>query len=281
VLLGPLHERLPAPGSVVERGEEDGMALLPAGETPAGLPVETGGRGDDADVATLLARRASWARERGDLLARATLPAPATSPSALEQVDEEVRVGGAGAPPGRADALALGAAVHRIMELADLADPDSPSRLAEPVCAGLGRPDLTGRAAGLATACWQAAAVRAAAAAPEVYRELPVGVLVDDVVVTGAVDLLYGDGDEWVVVDYKTDRSDAEASLRERYTPQGAAYALAVEAATGGVVREVVFVAAAAGREIRVPVTGELRRAARERITASGVSRLRPGDVLE
>jgi hypothetical protein len=48
--------------------------------------------------------------------------------------------------------------------------------------------------------------------------------------------------------------------LLERYAPQGAAYAVAVERATGGVVREVVFVAArAGGREVRVPVDDALR----------------------
>jgi hypothetical protein len=63
--------------------------------------------------------------------------------------------------------------------------------------------------------------------------------LIDDVIVSGVIDLLYGVGVEWVIVDYKTDRAADVAVLRERYEPQGAAYALAVEAATGGVVRAV------------------------------------------
>jgi hypothetical protein len=58
-----------------------------------------------------------------------------------------------------------------------------------------------------------------------------------------------------VVVDYKTDRSAAEDVLRDRYAPQGAAYALAVQNATGGRVREVVFVAARAdGLDVHIPV---------------------------
>ncbi len=52
--------------------------------------------------------------------------------------------------------------------------------------------------------------------------------------------------------------------LRERYAPQGAAYALAVEAATGGAVRDVVFAAAAAdGLAVQVPVDDALRESAR------------------
>jgi ATP-dependent exoDNAse (exonuclease V) beta subunit len=186
-------------------------------------------------------------------------------------VDDEVRAGGPGAPPGRAKALALGSAVHRIMELCDLADESSLGRVAAAVALELGRPDLTEEAAALAGACWRAAPVRAAAAADpaSVHRELPVGALLNDVVVSGAVDLLYRDGDQWIVVDYKTDRDADETVLRQRYTPQGAAYAVAVEAATGEVVREVDFVAAAAGRIVTVPVDDALRAMVQREIDAA------------
>ncbi len=209
--------------------------------------------------------RSGKANERV-LLARAGQPVRATSPSALEQVDEAVRSGGPGALPGRADALALGSAAHRVMELCALDDEASLGPLAAAAAAELGRPDLEERTAALAGACWRAAAVRAAARSPEVYREVPLGMLVEGTIVSGAIDLLYRDGDEWVVVDYKTDREvDAEV-LRERYAPQGAAYALAVEAATGAAVREVTFVAATAGLQVVVPIDDEVRQAARSSI---------------
>jgi hypothetical protein len=89
------------------------------------------------------------------------------------------------------------------------------------------------------------------------------------------VDLLYRAGDEWVVVDYKTDRGADAAVLRERYAPQGAAYAVAVERATGRGVRRVDFVAAAAGGlVVTVPVDDELRsRVALEVDAAAGEGR--------
>jgi ATP-dependent exoDNAse (exonuclease V) beta subunit len=170
------------------------------------------------------------------------------------------------------------------MELCDLHDSSSLAALATAAALELGRPDLADRAAALAGACWRSAPVRAAAASPEVYRELPIGSLVGDVVVSGAIDLLYREGDRWVVVDFKTDAdaADAGAVLRERYAPQGAAYALAVEAVTGGVVREVVFVAAAAeGQAVVVPVDDALRDAARRAIeAAASEGRAVQGDVL-
>ncbi len=258
VLLGPLADALPAPGAAPpsEERDERGVLVLPPREAPPRLE-----RDEAPDVAALLAARAAWAAGRRALLERAARPAPATSPSALEQVDEGVRGGGPGAPAGRARALALGSAVHRVMELADFDDERSLPGLAGAVCVELGWPDLAERAAALAGACWRSAPVRAAARSAETHRELPIGVLVDDIVVSGAVDLLYRDGEEWVIVDYKTDGDADERLLRERYTPQGAAYALAVEAATGGAVREVVFVAAAAdGLAVPVPVDDALRR---------------------
>jgi ATP-dependent exoDNAse (exonuclease V) beta subunit len=275
VLLGPIAAALPAAAEIADAYEEGGMLVLPPGE-----PLAREQRDEAPDAATLVAARRAWGQARAELLAAASRPARATSPSGLEHVDEEVRSGGPGAPPGRARALALGSAVHRIMELCDLDDETSVGRLAEAVALELERPDLAADAAGLAAACWRSAPVRAAAAAagrvPDaVWRELPVGVLIGDVVVNGAVDLLYRAGDEWVVVDYKTDRGADGDVLREHYAPQGAAYAVAVERATGRSVRRVDFVAAASGGlVVTVPVDDELRsRVALEVDAAAGEGR--------
>jgi ATP-dependent helicase/nuclease subunit A len=271
VLLGPIADLLPAATEITEDYDEGGVLVLAPTEPPArGERDET----PDSMVANLVAARGAWFAEREKLLAEAVKPARATSPSGLEHVDEAVRSGGPGAPPGRSRALALGSAVHRIMELCDLHDEASIARVAEGVARDLEQPDLTEEAAELAGACWRAAPVRAAASAAAadpgaVYRELPVGVLIDDIVVSGAIDLLYRDGGEWVVVDYKTDRGADDGVLRERYTPQGAAYAVAVEAATGEPVRDVVFVAARAdGLAVTISVDDSLRALARREVRA-------------
>ena len=281
VLLGCAAGALPAPARIETAYEDDGLLVLPPGEPPA-----RDERDEALDAATLVAARSAWLGERAALLATATRPAAATSPSGLEHVDEEVRAGGPGAPPGRARALALGSAVHRVMELCDLDDASSLPALAAAVTLELGRPDLAESAAALAAACWRAAPVRAAARSADAHRELSIGALVDGAVVTGAIDLLYRDGEQWVVVDYKTDRGADPRVLRERYTPQGAAYALAVEAATGDTVREVAFVAAAAGVDgaplvISVPVDDQLRGLARTEVEAAvvGARAIRPDEL--
>jgi len=281
VMLAPLADVLPEPGPEAPPadGEHGGLLVL----APAAPPAPAAAA-QEPDVGRLVADRDSWQEERRALLGRAGAPARATSPSGLEHVDDEVRDGGAGAPPGRGTALALGSLVHEVMELCDLGDESSIGPVAASAAARLGRPDLTERAAALALACWRSAPVRAAAAAPEVHRELEVGALIGDVVVNGAIDLLYRDGAEWVIVDYKTDRGAEAPVLRERYAPQGAAYAVAVEKATGGTVREVVLIAAAAdGLAVRVPVDDGLRASVLEEVerAAGGGSAMRPDELAE
>jgi ATP-dependent exoDNAse (exonuclease V) beta subunit len=277
-LLGPIAAGLPLPADVVEEHEEDGLLVLPPGEAPShpggDLP---------ADAEALVREREAWRGRREALLERAGAPVRATSPSGLEHVDESVRTGGPGAPPGRARALALGSVLHRTMELCDLTDASTVVPTAGAAAAELEHPDLAEDAARLALACWHAEPIRRAADAstqPDaLHRELAVGFLSGDVVVSGAADLLFRDGGGWVVVDYKTDRIDASAAsevLLARYRPQGAAYALAAESVLGeGSVREVCFVAArAVGHDgaalvITVPVDDELRAEARREIEAA------------
>jgi ATP-dependent helicase/nuclease subunit A len=282
-LLGPLAALLPAPAVLTEDVDDGGLLVLAPGEGPPGERTDTA-----ADAAAMIAEREAWRERREALLAEAALPAAATSPSGLEHVDEEVRTGGPGAPAGRARALALGSAVHRIMELCDFADAASVRRVAPLVAGELGRPDLVDEAVELAEACWTAAPVRAAAAAEAadpgaVFRELPLGAVVEGVVVSGAADLLYRATDGWVVVDYKTDRQADPQTLLERYRPQGAAYALAAEAVLGeGAVREVVFVPARAGGvPVVVTVDDELRSLARREVSAAaGAGRALAQDEL-
>ena len=265
-LLGPLAERLPELAAIAAEYEDGGVLVLP----PLGPSARGFHDAATTDCAALLAERRVWARRRAELLERAACPAAAVSPSGLEELDEIVRAGGPGAPAGRAKALALGSAVHRIMELCDLADASSVQRLAPAVAAELERPDLADEAAALAGVCWRSAPVRAAARSAEVYREMPIAVLVDGVVVSGAVDVLYDAGDAWIVVDYKTDRTTDPAILAERYAPQAAAYALAVAAATGRPVREVVLVAAASeGLTVNLPVDDHVRERVRHDVEAA------------
>jgi ATP-dependent helicase/nuclease subunit A len=72
----------------------------------------------------------------------------------------------------------------------------------------------------------------------------------------GRVDLVFRDGDELVVVDYKTDkdvtRETAEQHSRKHHAGQSEVYAQGLSTATGLKVREVAFVYCKAGAEVRL-----------------------------
>ena len=85
--------------------------------------------------------------------------------------------------------------------------------------------------------------------ARRLWSEIPVAAQVETpigpVVIEGIIDLLYEDVDgQLVILDYKSDQVIGEADVAERvdhYRMQGAAYAAAVEKATGKTVKAMQF----------------------------------------
>jgi len=87
-----------------------------------------------------------------------------------------------------------------------------------------------------------------------VFREMYVAAPFGDRVVEGYVDLLVRTPEGLVVVDYKTDRLDTDVALdarAESYRLQLAAYAAAIESATGEHVARGVLVFVGAGDPVR------------------------------
>ena len=127
----------------------------------------------------------------------------------------------ASAPAGRAHALALGSAVHAVLEHVSLHDDARLDELAAQAAAAAGLGGEAARVAALARACWRAAPLRAAARGV-CHRELPVCVSHGEALIEGAIDLVYRDDElgGWVVVDYKTDARTAPDAVRERYGGQ-------------------------------------------------------------
>nr|WP_275941617.1 PD-(D/E)XK nuclease family protein [Planosporangium mesophilum] len=129
---------------------------------------------------------------------------------------------------------AIGRAVHGVLQSVDLATGDGldAAVAAQILAEGVGEhADLV---AALTRAALGSPVVRRAAARQH-WRETYVGTVVGDRVLEGIVDLLYRDDDGLVIVDYKTDAAPAAAlgTRVDYYRPQMAAYATAVEAATG------------------------------------------------
>ena len=70
------------------------------------------------------------------------------------------------------------------------------------------------------------------------------------VLVQGAIDCCFIEDGQWVLLDYKTDRTDDEAELKRRYAPQLRLYTRALETLTDRPVKEILICLLRAGRTI-------------------------------
>ena len=288
-------------------GSTDGDAALAAG---AGTDIDSEvralarrrqrlrhppGRGPGGDAA----RPVTTATAVADQVARAA-PTGGDTPRAGRAAASE-RAPGSEPDPGGPNggealwrdadtALQIGRAVHGALAVIDLhTGTDEAGHDASDVAHGRavahGVGDRRDAVAAMVIAALQAPTVVAGSRGRH-WRELFVAVPVGDGVLEGFVDLVLEDGDDLVVVDYKTDRVDgpAERALAAaRYGPQVASYALALEAATGRVVRRCVLVFVGGGTAVEVTLEGadldeasrRARRAAAEllAVTAPGGTR--------
>ncbi len=151
---------------------------------------------------------------------------------------------------------AVGRAVHAVLQTVDLATGADLEATAAAQAASEGVIGREADIAALARAALDSDVVRDAVAAGcrrEMYVAAPVG----DRLLEGYVDLVYPSEGGLVVVDYKTDTwhddADLDAKLA-RYRLQGAAYAVAIESATGTPVRACVFLFLRPDRAVARPV---------------------------
>ena len=76
---------------------------------------------------------------------------------------------------------------------------------------------------------------------PEIHREWNFNLLIrreEQMILQGVIDLAFREGDEWVILDYKTDRGKTAEQLAEEYRPQVLWYCKAVSELTGQKVKE-------------------------------------------
>jgi ATP-dependent helicase/nuclease subunit A len=141
-------------------------------------------------------------------------------------------------------ATALGRAVHAVLQTADLQSGAGIEGAARAQALAEGIPDREASIVAMARSVLEAPIIQSAARGRS-WREVPVAAEIEGTTVEGFIDLLVEDGNDLIVVDYKTDtaRTDAELDAAlERYRTQGAAYALALEHVLGRPVQRCVFV---------------------------------------
>jgi ATP-dependent helicase/nuclease subunit A len=247
--LAALDPSLPRDGDPLET-PADGRVLL----DPALLPAP---RDDEppppaapsaVDVDRALAERTAWiaARDSARASAREELAVfPATRDegdrslsAVMIGADDEPLIVSEGPP------APIGDAMHRVLELIDLRDPREIEQRVAAVCALAGLAGHEEQLGELVRACLASPVVARLRAAARSWAEVPYTTRVADGYATGRIDVVFEEDGELVVIDWKSDAvapSGIEAA-GESHRGQGEAYTRALEASTGLIVREVVWV---------------------------------------
>ena len=202
-------------------------------------------------IPTPIPPRHEWLATRADALARASarsvVAATTLAREAAEATDPglDKRARDLDLPPWQKGryGTAVGRAVHGVLQVVDLATGEGLEAAAAAQAASEGVANRTEVIAALARQAVESKVAREASSG-EFWRELWVAAPVGDHLIEGYVDLLYRSPDGLVIVDWKTDHVEGDDHVQAklaRYRLQGASYAAAVEAATGEVVRRVVF----------------------------------------
>ncbi|MGD0623627.1 MAG: PD-(D/E)XK nuclease family protein [Thermodesulfobacteriota bacterium] len=138
---------------------------------------------------------------------------------------------------------AFGSAFHEVMELVDLVDGKNLNVLAKMKAIEQAIPKKVDKIEDLCRKTLSHSLMERVRRAKRFFREVPFSVSLEEKIMEGKIDLLFQEDEEWVIVDYKTDEVSGEA-LEQRfqsYREQGIWYAKAVQKATGGKAKEMVF----------------------------------------
>ena len=144
----------------------------------------------------------------------------------------------------------LGEALHKVLELVDLAAPtDLETGRAQSVCLVCGVRRTSDDVVAMARACLGSEALARALRADQLWREVPYTHRVGDDYATGRMDLVYREGDRLSVLDWKSDSIGPAAvgAAAEVHRAQGEAYREVLTTGVGLEVSDVQLVFARAG----------------------------------
>ncbi|HMS72219.1 MAG TPA: 3'-5' exonuclease, partial [Baekduia sp.] len=276
-MLGALADSLPSPDDDAEMATELEVHVVDRATLTLG-PDAPDERGRDPrvpkkELSAALDRAAVWETERVDLLTAAGVELPVVAATSLEKPWRPV-VASAEAPDaslilGEGSPLALGDAVHRVMQLVTFPGAEDLEEVVAAICSEGELDEFQDEVLRLTQRCLESPAVVAAQSADQIIRELPFTVQGPhgEGYVTGRIDLLYRVEDDWTVLDYKTDtvEDSALAAAASAHEAQVSAYVEATRL-LAGVAPRVVLIYPRVGGEVvftQVEATGDLAQAIR------------------
>ncbi len=259
-LQGELVRALPDDPELVERRECEDLQA-PQVDPPDTRPVSA------KQVDQAVAKRADWAAARRELRKRGERERQIDIASSRERATgplaAEVSTFASALLIGDGPPIPVGDAVHMVMERVRLPGAEDLEQVVEDVCLEGAIKEQLDDVLAMCRACLKASSVTDALTRGSWWREVPFVLSHNEgtspltsPLTAGRVDMVYRDGDELVVVDYKTDKGvteqNAEQFTLKHHAGQAEAYQQALAAATGLPVKAVVFVYCRAGIEARV-----------------------------
>ena len=145
---------------------------------------------------------------------------------------------------GDRNGASFGTLVHTLLEKIDLAHPGDVHAVAYETAEEVGvSPEMASQAADMVNKALRGDVMKRVLKADTYYREVPFAIENAGAILEGKIDVLFREGDDLCVIDFKTDRvADSELKAKaEFYRPQAEAYARAVRLACGCPPREVLF----------------------------------------
>lgn len=258
LILG-LHHKAAEARLVPALAFEETLASM-AGEVREIQPLEVGPHPAPvvlslASAEQVLADEEAWVERRRAVLASSVGAAfaTATARAALGESEEPRSEPDAARFRRGRGGTSLGRAVHSVLQAIDLATQDGLENLARAQAAAEGIPQRADEVARMVRRACESEPVQQAVASGRLWREVPIGAPIGEVVLEGFVDLLFETAEGYEIVDYKTDDVPADEldSRMDHYRVQGSAYAELIRAITGKTSVAVSFVFVSANRVVR------------------------------
>jgi len=182
--------------------------------------------------------RQNWQESLVGLKEKASQGLPLFTPSSAEE-GHGTRL----RKPGTGRGAAFGLAFHGVMEKLDLTNAQRLKELCSAKAQEQNIPEMSDEIESLCLRCLHHPFMDRVRNSKRYFREVPFTVSFREKMIEGKIDLLFEEGDGWVILDYKTDQIPREA-LEERfhfYREQGLWYARAIQQVSRRTVKEVAF----------------------------------------
>lgn len=218
------------------------LELRPEGETPFRFPLDIE-KEEGEESRSLLSQRERWREAKEELKKRAGKGRPiltATEKVEEAEKDDEWVI----SPVAGGEGAIFGKLVHRLFEMLDWSQPDMLEKMAEIEGKSLGATEpMIKRAGEMVMNAIDSPTLKRVIQSRNYQKEVPFTYKKNETLFEGLMDVVFKEGEDLVVLDFKTDLVKKEDlnSKTEHYKPQAQIYSDAVKMIFGKPPKEVIL----------------------------------------